>query len=258
MQPFRQSLTDLTYPEHLAQTGFNVRNASKESAIVSDLYRYLEDECIRHSPDFVIFNFGIVECTYRARPRWLQNFLSMNAWNNSIVNRGYNGPVTRGMKFLTKKVYRKAVERPLFSLGLKWRWLGPKDFRFIIRDIVKRLLSDTPVKRIIFIGLPPIAPWVEKQAPGTQQSIKTYNLLMENLTHENPNIHFLDPASLSSPEQMLSLTSDGIHFTALGHQRLAEALIPLLQGERSGGYTDWQKINQYESLYQLYARWYKR
>lgn len=255
IQPFRQNSQEMTYPEHLRDNGMIVINAAKQSTIASDLYLYLEDECIRYFPDYVIWNFGIVDCTYRARPRWLQNYFSMNAWNNSIIHRGYNGPMIRGIKFFTKKLWRQLVERPAFVLGLKNRWLSPKDFRFVLRDITKRIFSDTPAKKLLLIGIPPVADWVEKQAPGTQESIKQYNQIMVNLTNEYVNCVFIDPHTLSSSLPLLS--PDGIHFTAEGHRLLAQIILTHLRGERED-YTGWQKINQYEKLFTFYENRYKR
>lgn len=256
IQPFRKSSEEKTYAEHLRDAGFSVLSGTKQSAILSDIYTYLEDECIRHFPDYVIMHFGIVECTYRARPRWLQNFFSMNAWNNFIINKGYNGPYTRGMKFVAKKVYKIVIERPAFRLGLKWRWMRQGDFRFILRDVSKRLFQDTSVKKIIFMKMLPVAPWVERQAPGTQKSIISYNAILESVSQEYRNILCYDPAVLA-PDESQSISLDGIHFTAKGHERLAQELTQLLQGERDD-YTGWQKINQYEHLYRLYENWNQR
>lgn len=257
IQPFRRNASEKTYVEHLRESGFSVINGSKQSAILSDLYFYLEDECTRHFPDYVVFHFGIVECTYRARPRWLQDYFSMNAWNNSVINKGYNSGIKRGIKFVGKRVYRKLIERPLFAMGIKRRWLNPKEFQFVLRDVVKRVFSDTPAKKLILVGMPPVSPWVERQAPGTQASITEYNEIFRSLSKEYENIVFFDPTTLAAPEQMKELTEDGIHYTAEGHAALARALEPLLKGERIA-YTDWQTINQYKGLYTMYENWYKR
>jgi hypothetical protein len=257
IQPFRQGAHDKTYIEHLRDDNFTILNASKQSVILSDYYYFLEDECIRYFPDYVIIHTGIVECTYRARPRWLQNVFSMNAWNNSVIGKKYNGPVKRGIKYIVKKIYRKSVERPLYMLGIKGRWLGPKDFRFIIKDISKRIFSDTPVKKIILIGMLPISSVIERQAPGTQKSIIEYNQILKSLSEEYPNIIYFDPQSVTSADSQSEVSSDGIHLTSLGHKLLAEKLKELLHGERVE-YTEWQRINQYENLYKIYENSNKR
>lgn len=256
IQPFRHSVSERTYSEHLRDRGFTVRNAAKQSAMITDVYRYLEDECIREFPDFVIVHFGIVEATYRARPRWLQNVFAMNAWNNSIINKGYNGPVTRGIKFISKKLYRKSIERTLYTLNLKRRWVSPARFQFALRDIIKRIFSDTPAKRVIIIGMPKVADWVEREAPGTNESITEYNAIMRHSSEEYANISFLDIEQLQV-QTPATISPDGIHFTAAGHAQLADMIAPILTGERQD-YTDWQQINQYAGLYKHYERWYKR
>lgn len=256
IQPFRRSAEDMTYAEHLRDRGFAVVNAAKQSAMVTDLYTYLEDECIRHFPDFVIIHFGIVEATYRARPRWLQNAFSMNAWNNSVIRRGYNGPITRGLKYVAKKLYRKSLERIIFGLGLQRRWVGPERFRFVLRDVVKRVFADTPTKRVVIIGMPRVAEWVEREAPKTNRSIDEFNQVMRDCATEYPNISFFDAVDFQQ-RTPTAISPDGIHFTAAGHRLLADRLGEMLNGERTD-YTGWQSINQYSGLYAIYERWFKR
>lgn len=257
IQPFRRNENEKTYSEHLRDRGFLVLNSAKQSVILSDLYHYLEDECIRHFPDYVIIDFGIVECTYRARTRWIQNFFSMNAWNNSIIRKGYNGPLHRGVKFAAKKIYKTLIERPFYALGMKRRWLNPRHFRFILRDIVKRVFSDTPVRKVIIMGMLKPSDWVERHAPGTRKSVAEYNAIMKSLAHEYPNIVFIDVQALFPPEMTPLMTQDGIHYSAEGHRLVSEKLLTLLQGSRVD-YTGWQKINQYDRLYRLYENWFKR
>lgn len=256
IQPLRQDAAEQTYAEILLDRGWWVVNGTKQSAMVTDVYAYLEDECIRHFPDYVILHFGIVEATYRARPRWLQNIFSMNAWNNSVINKGYNGPITRGVKFVGKKFYRKTIERIVFTLGWQRRWVSPQRYRFVLRDICKRIFSDTPAKKIVVIGLPRVADWVEREAPGTNRSIDECNAIMKALATEYVNILWLDVAEMQK-QSNAAISPDGIHLTANGHHLLAERLMQLMTGERQD-YTGWQRINQYENFYQYYERWYKR
>lgn len=258
VQPFRKNADEKTYGEHLVDEGFTVMNSSKQAVVLPEVYRYLEDECIRYFPDYVIINFGIVEATRRARPRWLQHMFSMNAWNNSIINKGYNGPYLRGLKFVTKKLYRMCIERPLYACGLSWRWVSPSTFSFALIDIVKRIFSDTPVKKILILGMLPVADWVEQQAPGTRSSIKVFNQCMRDCASMySRNIVYIDPQQLIPSGNLAEISADGIHFNAEGHRRLATLLQGLLNGERSE-YSDWTKMNQYKKLYSLYEHWNKR
>ncbi len=257
IQPPRENAREMTYDEHLREMGYVVINGSKQSAMVSDMYKYLEDECIRHFPDYVVIHFGIVECTYRARSRRLQNFFSMNAWNNSVIQKGYNGSILRGVKFVAKKMYKSTIEKMFFSVGIKWRWLKPKDFQFVMRDIIKRIFSDTPAKKVILVNMPSIADWAEKHAPGTQKSIREYNKILSDVAQEYENIVNLDMGEIFKDYDASLVSRDGIHFTSLGHRLLAEKMKDVLKGEREK-FSDWKKINQYEKLYGIYANWNKR
>jgi len=229
----------------------------KQSAMISDLYWYFEDECTRHAPDYVILHFGIVEATYRARPRCMQNYFSMNAWNNSVIDKPYNGPIRRGMKFVLKKMHKRIVEHLLYTLGVKWRWCSLKKFTFSLKDIVKRIFADSAAKKIILIGMTELVEWSEKQAPGSNESIRQYNEVMKQIASLSPNITYIDPENAFKGHQRADITPDGIHFTGLGHRLLADHIAAQLTGKREN-YLGWQKINQYESLYSLYENRFKR
>jgi hypothetical protein len=257
VQPLRESAEDRTYPEHLRDHGFTVVNASKQSAMLPHLYRYLEDECIRHAPDFVVVNFGIVECTSRVRSFAIQRYFSMNAWNNSVIDRGYVGPVGRGVAYMAKKFYSNLIERALFSLGWKRRWVSPNDFRFVLRDVLKRLFADTPVRRIVILGMLRPDDWLEREAPGTRASVEEYNGIMRSVAAEYVNLIYVDPEAVLTGTARKQWTPDGMHFTGEGHRRIAEALSSHFTGERED-YTGWTKINQYGALHGVYARWNKR
>lgn len=257
IQPFRKSADERTYIEHLRDHGFNVINGCKQSMMISDLYTNLEDDCIAHCPDYVVLNFGIVECTYRARPRWLHNYFAMNTWNNTIIRPRYNPPLVRGFKVAVKFLYRHVIERFAFAVGIKRRWLSPDDFQFILRDISRLIFRDTPARKIILLKMLPGQPWLERQAPGTLVSIDEFNAVTENVAKDNPNFVCLDPVSTMMQADSTQISSDGIHFTALGHQQLAQSLIPLLQGERTH-YGDWVSIPLYDKFRRVYADRHQR
>lgn len=244
VQPFRSSAEDRTYGEHLRERGFTVVNRSKQAVVLTDVYRYFEDEVTREFPDYVILNFGIVDCTVRVRRRWLQNAFAMNAWNNSVINRVYNGPLHRGFLHFAKRFYAKTFEPALYALGLGRRWVSPGTFRFVLKDLVKRLFADTPAKRIILVGMLTPSHWLEREAPGTTASAAEYNTIMADLAAEYPALAYLDTEVAVAVPARSTVTWDGIHLTGLGHRMLADALEKLLTGERPD-YTGWSRINQY-------------
>jgi hypothetical protein len=258
VMPHRDSDSDRTYPEYLAEKGFDVLNSSLQSAMISDMYRYLEDECVRKNPDHVVLNFGIVECTYRVRSRRLQSFFAANAWKNVLVGNGFNPPGVRIFKEVSKRLYRSLVEKPLFALGLKRRWLKPAMFRFILVDLIKNLLKDTNVRTIFFVGMPRAHPWLEREAPGTAESVQEYNAILKEVSNCDGNVVFLDPEAVMVRDSSERCSPDGIHFTSAGHLALAAAIEARRNSVRVGRFDAWKELSPYKSgALKLYQKWFR-
>jgi len=240
IHPPRVAPHEKTYCEILRDRGFTVIHAGKQAVVAADLYRYLEDEVVRHFPDHVILHFGIVECTCRARPRWLQNFFSLNDWTNSIVGGALNSERTRFAKIVLRKIYRRLIERPLYAAGVSWRWLSPDDFRRVYLDVIQRLFRETAVKKIQLVGITPVTDELERRVPGTRASTKMYNAVMVEISRTVPDVLYVD---VDTPE-FAPLSMDGIHLTAEGHELLARRIEANLTGERTA-YAAWGQIKAF-------------
>jgi len=227
--PNRSSEQDKTYAEILRQSGFNMVLSAKQGVIISDLYKYLEDEVICTLPDYIIFNFGVVESMRRARPRWLELFLLDNVWNNSIIDMGYNSELKRAIKFIFRKLYLYLIEYPLFKLGISWRWLSPSDFEFIYKDIINLCFQMTSVKKIILLSINSISVELEKRLPGSQASVIEYNKIQQKIAESHPDIIFIDTNNMD-----FSINSaDGIHFSSKAHALIADQIKRHLSKPRS-------------------------
>lgn len=226
MTPDRTNANEKTYAEWLERLGV-VINASKQAVMLEDVYRYLEDEVVRYFPDYIIINMGIVEATYRARPRFLQNYFSENAWNNNIINIGYVSVFGRGIRRIAKFSYRY-LEKLLYLFGAKWRWMGPRAFRHSLLDILRRLSKHTPVKKIFVFGMLPIKPGFEKIAPGTAKSVTQYNSIIREVVQQIDKANYVDMEQVFANKIDMAST-DSIHFTALGHEKIAEHIITAIQ-----------------------------
>jgi lysophospholipase L1-like esterase len=229
--PPRKLVDDKTYHEHLEAMGYRVINASKQSVMLKDVYRYLEDEVIRYFPEYIIINMGIVEATFRTKSRWLHNYVSENAWNNNIINIGYCSKMGRGLRRIAKKLYRP-LGNLLYFFHLKWRFMPPRQFQHALRDIVRKLIDRCPVKKVIILGMLPISKELERIVPGTRQSVAEYNLLMERTTKEFKNVVFVSMADLFVDKELPVATIDSIHYTAAGHEKVAKRLAAIIEGTK--------------------------
>jgi len=229
--PSRRSADEKTYHEHLEDMGFCVINASKQAVMLADIYRYLEDEVIRHFPEYIVINMGIVEATFRTRGRWLHNFFSENAWNNDIIDISYCSVVGRGIRRTIKAVYRP-FGRLLYFFGIKWRYMPPWKFRHSLKDIIRKLIAYCPVKKVIILGMLPIGDKLEKIVPGTKKSVDGYNSIMENVAKEFEKAVFVKMSDVFSDKDMLRASADSIHLTSYGHEKVSKYVALIINGAR--------------------------
>lgn len=229
--PRRCSLNDKTYAELLEENGCKIINASKQAVTLADVYRYLEDEVIRYFPDYLIIHLGIVEATFRARPRFLQNYFNENAWKNNIINISYCSTYKRAIQRVIKSIY-KLLEKILYSLRIKWRYLSPGKFSHALKDLLICLEAHTPVKKIIIVGMLPGNTILEKLAPGTGQSIEEFNAIMRNISFGFHNTHYLNVEEILSGHALQEISPDSIHFNALGHKLLAKHILSIITDQK--------------------------
>lgn len=225
--PGRKGPEEATYGELLERDGFAVVNASKQAVTVGDTCRYLENEVIRHFPDFIILNFGIVEAAYRTKPRWLQNFISGNAWNNDIVDIAHCGYESRGVRKVVRLACRP-LSRAMFSVGLKWRYMSPGHFEDALGFVMNRLKAYTPVRSQVVLGMLPVNDGLERVAPGTRRSVEEFNAIMRRVAAAIGGSVFVDMNELFS-STLSDATTDSIHYTAYGHRTVFEAVKRLIE-----------------------------
>ncbi len=224
--PERKDSSERTYGELLELDGLRVFSASKQAVTLGDSFRYLEDEVVRHFPDYVVVNFGIVEACYRTKPRFLQEYFSGNAWNNGIVDVPHCSYLSRGVRKVLRLAY-KPVSAALFALRVKWRYMSPADYADALDFVLARLRAYTPVKAIIVLGMLPVGDGLEKIAPGTRDSVAEYDEIMRAACGRVPGAVFVGMRELFASD-MDKATIDSIHYTAYGHRRVREAVGSLI------------------------------
>lgn len=226
LMPDRKDASERTYGEWLEAGGFRVVNASKQAVMLADVFRYLEDEVIRHFPDYIVVNFGIVEAACRTKPRRLTVFFSGNAWNNEIVDVPHCSYLARGVRRVLRLAY-KPVDASLAALGVRWRYMSPSRFADALDVLLKKLRSQTPARAIFVLGMLPVGPELEKAAPGTARSVERYNEIMKKACAAVDRARWVDMRELFARD-LESATIDSIHYTAYGHRKVHDALAALI------------------------------
>ena len=225
--PKRNTPNDRTYGEHLRAMGWHVKSASRQGVMISDTCLYLEDDVLNNAPDYLILQFGVVESTYRARPRFLHKQFSNNNWRNNIVRIPYRGPSKRAFVSLLNKAYQQ-IEKALFASGIRWRYLSPRHFRDALEQTVAACKKNSGVKGYILVGISPINERLEQIAPGTRQSTAEYDEIMRAYAESTPHVSFISLFEVFQNESLKEVVPDGIHLSALGHKLLAKELNSIL------------------------------
>lgn len=246
VNPYRVNYNQKTYGEYLREEGFEVKICARQSSMITDLYKTLEEDCISFFPDFVILHFGIVECTYRTKTRFIQSILNANAWKNTFVHNRINGKYQRIFFFLIKKIIRK-LDHVLHFFRLHYRWVNPELFHFALNDIIKSIYADTNTKGIILVGMLNGYPWLEKEARGTIKSIKKYNAILNRVSQNIEGVYFVDVNTYLKNDTETS--SDGIHFTSLSHSVVTKEILNIIANYSERSILSWKNISPVKMRY---------
>lgn len=190
--------------------------------IITDLYRSFEEDVLCKAPTHIIFHFGIVEATTRARPRLLHSLFSKNNWRNRLVDIPYRSMLSR---FLIRKLatlYRP-IERGLFKCRLTWRYLNPRKFNLALRELINLCHAQTPVKNIFLIAIMPVSNKFECIAPGTRKSVAKFNSILKSIAEDMEIVEYISIEETQHPNS-IPFSPDSIHLNASAHYKIADTI----------------------------------
>ena len=105
----------------------------------------------------------------------------------------------------------------------KSTWVGKKSFKKLYSLLVERLSKETNAI-IIGMSINIANDRVEKELPGSRKNHHLYNEIIKSCM-DHPNCSYLDLTDLDSEIHY----PDGVHFSKVGHQVVAERLIDVLE-----------------------------
>lgn len=182
-----------TYPAKL-QKDHIVVQYSKGAGTIDELFGqtfYLK----MFSPDVVIIQTGIVDCSPRPFTKFEEHFFKLNIF-------------TKGIKAILKRL-TKSWLRNLRKVA----WTSPKNFRFYCNQFLETYLN-TPV---FAIGILPPREEYEKQLKGITKRIELYNGILKEVFGEN----YIDTSDMPDT----GIMSDHHHMTVVGHQFIYDKII---------------------------------
>lgn len=225
IRPPRLRPEDLTYAEILMRKGHHVRVRARAGSMVNEAFANWDDDVIAFFPDLVVLHYGVVEICPRRELRWLSHNSVANYFNNAVLGRAYVFPTASAKLKAKLSWFGNAVIRNCAKLvGAQWQWLPSQRFQEVVEASLRLTLKETAT-RVLVVGLSPCSDRVRKLLPGAHQAIAEANARLRELCAGFPSrVGFLDVTPLIPAEAVTELVPDGVHFSAIGHRLVAEAM----------------------------------
>lgn len=176
---------------------------------LTDIMNNFDNIFKTNSIDIVIIQLGIVEISNRIlHERTKKNLLKV--------------PLIGSM--ITKIIWLNKFKWMKFKklIGLKdSQKMSIQKFKFVYSNLCEKVFL-TNVKKIYIIGIPMMnCKYLETENPYINDFIKEANFVLKSLQSEN--IEYIDIQELLSNDEKF-FTRNTVHFTKLGHERLANYL----------------------------------
>jgi hypothetical protein len=230
MRPKRQSEFEKTFSELLFDNGYQIYNYGRAGTIVTESFKYLDDEIISLFPDYLIVIYGVVEAFPRQTFRYLNNFNIINYYNNRIFKRNFVPPAGFRILGFIIRLMNGLIRRLATALRVRWLWLSQRNFSSAINALCGLVLSETN-GRIILVGISRIPTDSGKFSAEAMASISAFNSILKTQSANSSRINYIDLTESLSEEELVAACPDGIHFSAKGHRMLHDAIISILDAD---------------------------
>lgn len=241
VRPPEDSTKARPYPELLEDllrdvvANAEVLNHSSWFLMAPDAFRTIQQTVLPRGADVVVVNLGILEAEPTVLPTAL--IRSVYSWRPPTGRIAATG--------------RRLVLRPvhLFHLHLApkimrrvrtFHRLSPRRFELELTRLVEWLRKERRAL-VLVLNINPAGDNVEKTLPGTQESVRAYNRIIERVVGglADPQVRLVDVARMVEDGDRDELLPDGIHYSATGHRKVAELLVREIQawldGQADGG-----------------------
>lgn len=198
-------LQDLLSSEYPEQT-FLVNNKGLSRLLISEVFERF-DEYVQEFPDYYIINLGVVDASTREIPLWYANM--MRSEKNSLLHQLING------------IHYHLIKRHhafFVKLRGKKTWISERKFEHYYRRLLGELKKETNA-RFITLSVNAGNDRIETKIPGSLKNYVKYNELIQKVSAEF-GAKYIDTLEIMVSEEV----PDGIHFSAEGHQKLAEKI----------------------------------
>jgi GDSL-like Lipase/Acylhydrolase family len=221
IRPPRFRPEDGTYAELLERAGHSVVNVSMAGAFLSEQFSLLDDDVLTEHPDVVILHHGVIEVFFRRTIRSWNNAGITNQYRNRVLRQGYSTGAPR----LAVRAINALTRRLAAAFGWRWQWQSPDVFLRVVEATAALILKETGA-RLVIVGITPPSASAEAELPGLGGEFARVNERLRDCAAAlGDRAGFLDVEALLSAESHAEMVPDGIHFSAAGHRRVADALL---------------------------------
>jgi lysophospholipase L1-like esterase len=179
---------------------------AENSLTVSDAVEALEDRIVSWSPDILVLNFGIVDCTPRIVPQRLRRrFVRART------------PLHR-LWLAAEALVRRPIVRLLGGASA----MSARAFESALARLIDVARSEAGA-RVFCLGMSTTSVRVEWEVPGVQRQIAAFDKAIRRAC-QRWNAFYVDVGAMLASGDADRLRPDGIHFSAEGHAMVAEEL----------------------------------
>lgn len=225
VRPPRRSPHEGTYADllepllHDAGVETVVVNRSRWLLTVPEVHRRSQELILDHRPDVVVLDVGFVESQPRLTPLWVVRWLF--TWRPRL------GPVSRAARvLLLGPLWWLYVHgSPLLLRAMPWlpSRVRPATMRRAIESIA-RLTSKERAALTLLVDVPAVTERVGKTLPGIDRRIEATNATLRAVAAAD-GLTLVPAATLVARLGHEVALPDGIHFSARGHEQVAQLLV---------------------------------
>lgn len=197
------------FPEHDFIYKFK-RSLTSKDLVGRSGKDFLGDYSLYYSPDIVITQFGIVDCS----PRYINE----------------TKPIWMGLKIIFRKIgleklFWKTI-KTIFTRSATCVYVSLGEFRDNVKEYCSILLDQAKVEQIIFIKIGIPGTKTQLASPNLIGNIDAYNRVYDEMSSLYPQrVFVINPLGVSDDKYYV----DGYHTNGLGYNLVFESLAKVLR-----------------------------
>ena len=217
IRPYRNHINELTYIELLRREGYDIDIVSTPGMTSKEVMNVYWNELLGQFYDVCIVSVGINDLTPRSYPRWMWKINNSLLVQESITSSVYS--------WFYRMFTNKYIQRSFSKYKLSKPWINLKYFRLYLCKFQELVLKESD-STIIYLSLPMVSQRVTSLLYGIEENIVAYKNEMNNLV-DNKRVFQVDIDELFKKDRE-KYNTEGIHYTADGHQKVFENLLEKL------------------------------